>query len=77
MAYYELAHHSERNGDINEAKIHFQKATDVNQNFVEAYFNLARILTSPSEHDQAVRNYETAIEINPKWRTATIGLQNY
>jgi superkiller protein 3 len=33
---------------------------------VDAYFNLARILTSPSEHDQAVRNYETALEINPE-----------
>jgi len=63
VAFYELAHHSEKNGDINEAKIHFQKATDVDQNYVDAYFNLARILKSPSEHDQAVRNYETAIEI--------------
>ena len=55
----------EKHGDINEAKIHFQKASDVDQNFVEAYFNLARILKSPSEYDQAVRNYETALEIKP------------
>ena len=54
------------NTPFNEAKIHFQKATDVDQNFVEAYFNLARILNSPAEHDQAVRNYETALEIDPK-----------
>ena len=23
IAYYELAHHAEKNGDLNEAKIHF------------------------------------------------------
>ena len=67
LAYYELAHHVEKNGDLNEAKIHFQKASDVDQNFVEAYFNLARILKSPSEYDQAIRNYETALEINPNF----------
>jgi tetratricopeptide (TPR) repeat protein len=65
LAYYELAHHSEQNGDLNEAKIHFQKATDIEQNFVEAYFHLARICTNPSEYDQAFRNYETALEIEP------------
>ena len=36
-----------RNGDLNEAKIHFQKATDIEQNFVEAYFHLARICHQP------------------------------
>ena len=66
LAYYELAHHSEKNGDLNEAKIHFQKATDIEQNFVEAYFHLARISTNPSEYDQAFRNYETALEIDPQ-----------
>ena len=32
---------------------------------MDAYFNLARILTNPSEYDQAIRNYETALEIDP------------
>ena len=43
----------------------FKKATDIDQNFVQAYFNLARILTNPSEYDQAIRNFETALEIDP------------
>ena len=33
--------------------------------FVLAYFHLAKILTNPSEYDQAYRNYETALEIDP------------
>jgi tetratricopeptide (TPR) repeat protein len=53
------------NGDLNEAKLHFQKASDLDQNFVLAYFHLAKILTNPSEYDQAYRNYETALEIKP------------
>ena len=43
----------------------FQKASDLDQNFVLAYFHLAKILTNPSEYDQAYRNYETALEIKP------------
>ena len=57
--------HTVRKTVISEAKIHFQKATDIDQNFVQAYFNLARILTNPSEYDQAIRNFETALEIDP------------
>ena len=45
--------------------MHFQKASDLDQNFVLAYFHLAKILTNPSEYDQAYRNYETALEIDP------------
>ena len=53
------------NGDFNEAKLHFQKATDIDQNFTLAYFHLGKILNNPSEYDQAYRNYETALEIEP------------
>ena len=53
-------------GDFNEAKLHFQKATDLDQNFVMAYFHLGKILTNPSEYSQAYRNYETALEIDPQ-----------
>jgi tetratricopeptide (TPR) repeat protein len=60
-----LGNHSVANGDLNEAKLHFQKASDLDQNFVLAYFHLAKILTNPSEYDQAYRNYETALEIKP------------
>ena len=67
-AYFELAVHSESNGDISEAKIHFQKATEVDQNYAEAYFNLARLCsTNPSEFEQAYRNFETALEIDPEY----------
>ena len=54
------------NGDISEAKIHFQKATEVDQNYAHAYFNLGRLCSlNPSEFDQAFRNLETALEIDP------------
>lgn len=52
-------------GDPNEAKIHYQKATDIDQNYATAYFQLAKTLQNPSEFDQAYRNYETALEIDP------------
>ena len=62
-----MAFHAENSGDLNEAKIHFQKATDVEQNFAEAYFNLARLSSSPSEYDLAERNFETALEIKNEY----------
>ena len=43
--------------------MHFQKATDVEQNFAEAYFNLARLSFTPAEYEFAERNFETALEI--------------
>ena len=46
-------------------KIHFQKTTDIDQNFSKAYYHLAKSLRNPSEFDQAFRNYETALEIDP------------
>ena len=45
--------------------IYFQKATDIDQNFAEAYFRLAQTLDNPSEYELAYRNFETALEINP------------
>ena len=58
--------HTEKSGDLNEAKIHYQKSTDIDQNFADGYFALAKISCEPSEYDQAVRNFETALEIDSK-----------
>ena len=60
-----MGNHCLETNDINEAKIHYQKATDIDQNYALAYFQLAKTLQNPSEFDQAFRNFETALEIDP------------
>ena len=50
--------------DIEEAKNNFDKVTEIDQNFARAYFNKAKLLTSPDDFEDAKKNYETALDID-------------
>ena len=46
-------------------KFIIKKPLILTKNYATAYFQLAKTLQNPSEFDQAYRNYETALEIDP------------
>ena len=42
-----------------------EKVTEINQNYAEAYYHKARLLSNPDDFEEARKNFETAIDIRP------------
>jgi tetratricopeptide (TPR) repeat protein len=60
-----------------EAKIHYEKAIEINPKFVEAHYNLAGLLQNNfQKYEEGKTHYEKAIEINPEYAAAHYTLAN-
>src|SRR5271165_4196646 len=54
-----------RNEQRDGARMHFQKALEINPNYVEARSNLGLVLFQEGQLDEAVAQYQKALEIDP------------
>jgi len=59
IAYY-------HDGELKKAHACFQKAIELNPNFVEAYNNLGLVETEQEDIDNAIERFQTAIELDPE-----------
>ena len=50
---------------MDEALEHFQKAVEINPNYVEAHSNLGQALLQKGQMDEAVAQFKKALEIDP------------
>lgn len=70
-AHVNLAVALARQGKLDEALTHFQRAGTES----EAQYNLAMILHSQGRFDLAQKHYGLALQSNPKFEPATVGLE--
>jgi len=63
-------------GRMNEAIIHFQKALQINPDYVDAHNNLGNLLLKMGNVDEAVGQYQKALQINPDYAAARNNLGN-
>ena len=54
-----------KEGRIEEAMQHYQKALQIDPNYVEALNNLGIALAAEGRFDEAIENYHKALQINP------------
>jgi tetratricopeptide (TPR) repeat protein len=54
-------------GQVNEALEQFQKALEINPDYVDAHSNFSVALFQKGQVDDAVAHYRKALEINPKY----------
>jgi len=55
-----------RLGKISEAIVFFQRSLELDNNFVEGYYNLGRAYSVKHQFDQSIEIYEKNIELDPK-----------
>jgi len=59
-----------------EARMHFQKAVEINPNYVDARSNLGLVFVQEGQLDEAVDQYQAAVEIDPNSPVAHANLGN-
>ncbi len=59
---------------INEAKIAYEKAIEVDPSYAMSYFNLAGILAKQKNYEQAIELLETSLYYSPNYTKAMMGL---
>jgi FKBP-type peptidyl-prolyl cis-trans isomerase 2 len=64
-AYYNLGMILQNQGHIDEALQHYQKAVQVDPEFLNGYFILGCIYQGNKQFAAAIKNYEKVLEINP------------
>ena len=62
---YNLGIDAYQEGDIEGSVANFKKATQLDQNFYEAFYNLAQVLNSIGKRDEAIDAYTRAITLEP------------
>lgn len=55
-----------QSGDTNGSVLSFKKATKLDQNFYEAFYNLAMVLSSLNKKDEAIDAFTRALTLEPK-----------
>ena len=65
-----------RRGDLNEATAQYQKALQINPNYVEAHNNLGIIYFRKGKMDEALSEYQKAIEIKPDYAKGYYNIGN-
>jgi len=68
--YFNRGVDSSRKGDFREAVSDFNKAIDVNPEFVVAYLNRGFSYSRMGDFDKAIADYTKAIELNPRYAVA-------
>ena len=68
--YFNRGVDSSQKGDFREAISDFNKAIDVNPEFVVAYLNRGFSYSRMGEFDKAIADYTKAIELNPRYAVA-------
>ena len=63
-------------GENQKAKECYEKAIEINPNYVDAHYNLGVIFKELGENQKAKDCYEKAIEINPNYVNAHNNLGN-
>jgi tetratricopeptide (TPR) repeat protein len=70
QTYFNRGVESSEKGDFREAISNFNKAIDVNPEFVVAYLNRGYSYSRRGEFDKAIADYTKAIELNPRYAVA-------
>ncbi|MGA9777589.1 MAG: tetratricopeptide repeat protein [Verrucomicrobiia bacterium] len=70
LANNNLGDYLYKEGRIQEAIEHYQKAIQINPNFSESQNNLGVALAAEGRFDEAIENYHKAIQINPNFSAA-------
>jgi protein O-mannosyl-transferase len=63
-------------GQLDDAVAQYQKALEINPNYVAAHYNLGNALFRKGQLDEAIAHFQKALEINPKDAEAHINLGN-
>jgi tetratricopeptide (TPR) repeat protein len=68
--YFNRGVESSQKGDFKKAVSDYNKAIDVNPEFVVAYLNRGFTYSKMGEYEKAISDYNKAIEINPRYAKA-------
>ena len=68
--YFNRGVDSSQKGDFKKAVSDYNKAIDVNPDFVVAYLNRGHSHSRMGEFDKAIADYSKAIELNPRYAIA-------
>ncbi len=63
-------------GQVDEAVAQYQKALEIDSNYVEAHYNLGNALFQKGQLDEAVIQFQKALEIDPNYVEAHYNLGN-
>jgi tetratricopeptide (TPR) repeat protein len=63
-------------GQVDDAIAQYQKAVEINPNYVQAHYNLGLALFQKGQLDEAVAEFQKAVEINPNDADAHSNLGN-
>jgi protein O-mannosyl-transferase len=76
VAYNNLGNALLQKGDLNEARIEFQKTLEINPNYADAHYNLGVTLLQMGQMDEAMVEWQKALEINPDMADGQADLGN-
>jgi len=65
IGHYNLGNALFQKGDVDEAITQYQKALQINPDYMEAHYNLGCALIQKGRMDEAIIQYQKALQINP------------
>ncbi|CAM9263978.1 unnamed protein product [Heterosigma akashiwo] len=70
MAYYNLGNALHDAGELDEAIAHFARATELDETYVDAHFNLGIAYQEKLDYRAALRCYDTCAALDPTFQEA-------
>ncbi len=67
LKFYQKGKEAQKKGETEEAKLQFQKAIEVEPNFIDPFIKLGDMLISQGDFTQAIDYFQKAIRINPDY----------
>ncbi|MGO8680684.1 MAG: tetratricopeptide repeat protein, partial [Limisphaerales bacterium] len=76
VAHNDLGNALLQKGSVDEAMAHYQKALQIDPDYVDACYNLGNALLQKGAVDEAIAHYQKALQINPDYAKACNNLGN-
>jgi len=76
VAHNDLGNALLQKGSVDEAIVHYQKALQIDPDYVDACYNLGNALLQKGAVDEAIAHYQKALQINPDYAKACNNLGN-
>ena len=75
QAYYNLGNIKKNSGDLKNAITYYEKSIIIKSDFINAYYNLGNTLKMLGELDEAEKNFNKVLELNPNLEETKENLQ--
>ena len=76
VSEYSLGNMFEKQGELDEARVHYERALRINPEYAPAHNDLGAALSLEGELDEAIARYREALRLRPNFREARANLAN-